>query len=179
MGLEESYYEDTEAEFRATIKQSGVNDRVVPSIMTSEEAARGWDKPIRLFWINGDHRCQAAKLDLALWEPNWVEGGILAMHDTIRKNGPSACYGKNCFALAAFKSSPSSTTSPPCQRSDGHARGARLHSYLTLALRALYIAARKSGIVHSKSIGRLLLKGWTRRCWRPSVLLICFHAIAQ
>ena len=86
--FEEGYHEDTEAEFRATIKRSGVEDRVVALIMTSEAAARGWNKPIRLLWIGGDHRYQAAKLDFTLWEPHLVEGGILAMHDTIRKRGP-------------------------------------------------------------------------------------------
>ena len=61
-------------------------------IMTSEEAAHGWNKPIRLLWIDGDHRHESTKLDFALWEPHVVEGGILAMHDTIRKV-QSACSG--------------------------------------------------------------------------------------
>jgi hypothetical protein len=26
--------------------------------MNSEAASRGWDKPIRLLWIDGDHRLQ-------------------------------------------------------------------------------------------------------------------------
>jgi hypothetical protein len=57
--------------------------------------------------------------------------------------------------------------------------GRRLHNYSTLALRALYIAARKSGIVHSKSTGRRLLKKWTRQSWLPAVILIFFCAITR
>jgi predicted O-methyltransferase YrrM len=63
---EEGYYEDTERDFRATIDQAGVSDGVMPMIMTSEEAARGWNKPIRLLWIDGDHRYEAAKLDASV-----------------------------------------------------------------------------------------------------------------
>ena len=61
----------------------------------------------------------------------------------------------------------------------GISLAARLPNYLTLALRALYIALRKSGVVHSKSVGRRLLKQWTRQSWLPSVLLIFFHAIVR
>ena len=67
---EEKYFEDTEAEFFANIKQAGIHNQVAPLIMTSEEAARGWTKPIRLLWIDGDHRYESIKLDFALWEPH-------------------------------------------------------------------------------------------------------------
>ena len=75
---EEKYFEDTEAEFFANIKQAGIHNQVAPLIMTSEEAARGWTKPIRLLWIDGDHRYESIKLDFALWEPHVVEGGYLS-----------------------------------------------------------------------------------------------------
>ena len=39
--------------------------------MTSEEASRGWNHPVRVLWIDGDHRYEAAKLDFTLWEPIW------------------------------------------------------------------------------------------------------------
>jgi Methyltransferase domain len=43
----------------------------VPLIMTSEEAVRGWNKPIRFLWIDGDHRYEPMKLDFKLWEPGF------------------------------------------------------------------------------------------------------------
>ena len=105
------YFEDTEAEFFANIKQAGIDSQVAPMIMTSEEAARGWNKPIRLLWIDGDHRHESTKLDFALWEPHVVEGGILAMHDTIKKKGPKRVLWEPCFARVAFKKLPLSTAS--------------------------------------------------------------------
>ena len=94
---EEGYLQATRDEFLDNIKRAGVEARVVPMIMTSEAAVEGWDKPIRLLWIDGDHRYEPAKLDFTLWEPFLVEGGILAMHDTIRKNGPKRVCGKTYF----------------------------------------------------------------------------------
>lgn len=176
---EEGYLEDTEAEFRATIKQGGVDDRVVPLIMTSAAAARGWDKPIRLLWIDGDHRYDAAKLDFTLWEPHLVEGGILAMHDTIRKKGPKRVLWEKVFRSGRFQEIAIVDNITAMRKVRRASLRARLDNYLTLALRALYIAARKSGVSHSKSTGRRLLKKWTRQSWLPSVLLICFPAIVR
>jgi predicted O-methyltransferase YrrM len=45
---EEAYFEDTEAEFRNNLTKAGVENQVVPLIMTSEVAVRGWDNSIRL-----------------------------------------------------------------------------------------------------------------------------------
>jgi hypothetical protein len=45
---DEGYLEDTREQLLANIKQAGIEDGVVPMIMNSEAAARGWDKPIRL-----------------------------------------------------------------------------------------------------------------------------------
>ena len=53
---EEKYFEDTEVEFFANIKQAGIDSQVAPMIMTSEEAARGGNKPVRLLWIDGAAR---------------------------------------------------------------------------------------------------------------------------
>jgi len=80
-------------------------------IMNSEKAAHGWSKPIRLLWIDGDHRYEPAQLDFKLWEPFVVEGGIIAMHDTIRKKVPREFCGKMSSAQIVSKTSPSSITS--------------------------------------------------------------------
>jgi len=41
-------------------RAESVADRVVPMIMTSAAAAQGWQKPVRLLWIDGDHRYASA-----------------------------------------------------------------------------------------------------------------------
>jgi hypothetical protein len=58
--------EDTRAEFFANIKRGRADSQVMPMIMTSEMAADGWTKPIRLLWIDGDHRYERAQLDFKL-----------------------------------------------------------------------------------------------------------------
>jgi len=70
--------------------------------MTSEKATIGWNRPVRLLWIDGDHRYDAVHLDYSLWEPHLVEGGTLAMHDTIRKQGPKRVLWENIFRSNRF-----------------------------------------------------------------------------
>ena len=175
---EEGYYEDTEAEFRATIKGCGVDDRVVPMVMSSAQAARGWSRPIRLLWIDGDHRYEAAKLDFKLWEPHLVVGGILAMHDTIRKRGPKRVLWEEVFRSGRFQEIAIVDNITAIRKVGQASISARLRNYSTLALRALYIAARKSRIANSKNVGRRLLKQWTRQPWLPALSLIFLRAIA-
>jgi Methyltransferase domain len=72
-------------------------------VMTSKEAAREWRQPIRLLWIDGDHRYESVKQDFLLWEPFVVNGGIIAMHDTIRKQGPKKVLWENVFRSWRFQ----------------------------------------------------------------------------
>jgi predicted O-methyltransferase YrrM len=100
---EEGYFEDTEAEFRANLERAGVQERVVPMIMTSEEAAKIWTGPIALLWIDGDHRYESVKKDFLLWSPHLADGAIVAMHDTIRKRGPKRVLWENVFCSTRFE----------------------------------------------------------------------------
>lgn len=162
---EEGYLEDTKGEFLANISRAGVEDRVVPMIMTSEEAAKGWNQPIRVLWIDGDHRYEAAKLDFTLWEPFLVEGGILAMHDTIRKKGPKRVLWERVFRSGQFQEIAIVDNITAVRKVKRASLIARIRKYLTLVLRAVYIAARKSGGPHSKTAGRKLLRRFTRQSW--------------
>ena len=78
---EDGYGDNSRDEFLANLRRTQVEDFVVPLVMTSEKAAIGWNRPVRLLWIDGDHRYDAVHLDYSLWEPHLVEGGILAMQD--------------------------------------------------------------------------------------------------
>jgi len=168
---EEGYFEDTEAEFLANIKRAGVQDRVVPMVMTSEEAARHWNKPIRLLWIDGDHRYEPTKLDFCLWERHLVEGGILAMHDTIRKNGPKRVLWENVFRSGHFQEIAIVDNITAVRKVKRAALSPRLRNYLTLTLRAVYIAARKSGVPRSKEYGRKWLRRLTAQSWLPAFVI--------
>lgn len=168
---EEGYLEDTEAEFLANIKRAGVDHQVVPMIMTSQAAAAQWDKPIRLLWIDGDHRYEPTKLDFSLWEPHLVEGGILAMHDTIRKPGPKRVLWEQVFSSDRFQEIAIVDNITAVRKTASATIGATIKKQLTLAARGLYIAARKSHLPQSKSLGRPLLQKLTRQAWLPLVLI--------
>jgi predicted O-methyltransferase YrrM len=176
---EEGYFEDTEAAFLANIKQGGVEGQVVPMVMTSEQAARGWNKPIRLLWIDGDHRYESAKLDFTLWEPHLVQGGILAMHDTIRKKGPKRVLWEHVFRSDRFQEIAIVDNITAVRKVKKATIGAKVRKSFTLALRALYIAARKSSVPHSKVIGRKLLHQATAQTWLSLLLLALATSIAR
>lgn len=176
---EEGYFVDTRNAFLSNLELAGVADRVVPMILSSEEAARGWRQPIRLLWIDGDHRYQAAKLDFTLWEPFLVEGGIIAMHDTIRKRGPKRVLWEQVFRSGRFQEFAIVDNITAFRKVRRAGLFARLRNYMTLALRALYIAARKSRVPRSKVWGRRLLRRLTAQRWLPAILLVFSASIAR
>lgn len=176
---EEGYLEDTKAEFLANIKNAGVEDRVVPMIMTSEEASRGWNQPIRLLWIDGDHRYEPAKLDFTLWEPHLVEGGILAMHDTIRKQGPKRVLWEYVFRSGRFQEIAIVDNITAVRKVQHASLPGKVRNYLTLTARGLYIAARKSSLPYAKPAGRWLLRKLTTQAWMPLLLFALAANIAR
>lgn len=67
--------------FKKHIKEFGVAEWVNLLRMTSMEAAAGWDKKIKLLFIDGLHDEANAGQDYRSWSPFVTEGGIVAMHD--------------------------------------------------------------------------------------------------
>lgn len=91
-------------EFKRTIEAAGVSDHVVPMIMSSEEVAAGWSQPIRLLWIDGAHEYDAVKRDFDLWELHLIDGGIIALHDTIGHfAGPKRVATRDVLRSGRFK----------------------------------------------------------------------------
>jgi predicted O-methyltransferase YrrM len=176
---EEGYLEDTEAAFLANIKRSGLEHQVVPMIMTSEAAAKQWSQPVRLLWIDGDHRYEPAKLDFTQWEPHVVEGGIIAMHDTIRKRGPKRVLWEHVFRSGRFHEIAIVDNITAMRKVQKVGFLAALRNYATLGLRGIYIAARKSGLPYAKPAGRWLLRKLTAQAWLPLALFIFSSNMAR
>ena len=176
---EDGYWEDTEKEFLDNIQQAGVSAQVVPMVMTSAAAAQNWHQPIRLLWIDGDHRYEPTKLDFSLWEPHRVEGGILAMHDTIRKNGPKRVLWEQVFRSDRFQEIAIVDNITAMRKVSHASTGAKLRKNFSLAARALYIAARKSRVPNAKQTGRRLLEKLTRQPWLILLLAIFSASIAR
>jgi predicted O-methyltransferase YrrM len=72
---------DTFREFRRTMDRSGLGDRVVSLVATSERAAAYWTTPLAMLFIDGGHSLDAALTDYRCWTGHLRRGGTLAIHD--------------------------------------------------------------------------------------------------
>jgi predicted O-methyltransferase YrrM len=70
-------------EFESNVKMAKVNDIVIPIMKTSEQAAETFNEPVEFVFIDGAHEYESVKLDFPLWFPKLIEGGIIALHDTM------------------------------------------------------------------------------------------------
>ena len=67
--------------FRATLREAQLEDCVVPIVAASSVAARHWQTPLGMVFIDGGHSFEAAMNDLHAWSPQLVANGLLAIHD--------------------------------------------------------------------------------------------------
>ncbi|WP_184583139.1 class I SAM-dependent methyltransferase [Lipingzhangella halophila] len=72
---------DTLGTFRETMAAAGLDDEVVAVVGRSANAARLWNTPLGMLFIDGGHTEQAAQDDYAGWSPHVCPGGALAIHD--------------------------------------------------------------------------------------------------
>jgi hypothetical protein len=70
-------------EFLASIKSAGVEENVEVRRAFSRDAASGWNRPIRLLWIDGDHSYRGCKEDFDLFSPHFADGAVIALHDSL------------------------------------------------------------------------------------------------
>lgn len=76
--------------FRRNIRTAECQAIVVPIVKTSENAAKGWNKKnkVEFIFIDGDHNYEFVKNDVSSWYSHVVDGGIIALHDTVNFYGP-------------------------------------------------------------------------------------------
>ncbi len=72
---------ETFGRFKKNLKNLGLEKRVVILRKTSEEANRGWTKPIAVLNVDGLHEYEFAREDLRLWLPHLIPGGAVICHD--------------------------------------------------------------------------------------------------
>jgi predicted O-methyltransferase YrrM len=72
---------DTFREFRKNMRAAKLEDTVIPIVAASRLAARGWNTPLSMVFIDGGHSLQAAMTDYQSWASHIIPGGILAIHD--------------------------------------------------------------------------------------------------
>lgn len=72
---------DSFREFRRNIARAGLEDTVVPVVSSSAVAARHWQTPLGMLFIDGGHSLDAALTDYRCWAWHLRPGGLLAIHD--------------------------------------------------------------------------------------------------
>ena len=94
---------DTFREFRRNIRQAGLDEVVVPIVAGSEAAARHWQTPLAMVFIDGGHSLDAALTDYRCWMPHLRRGGTLAIHDLFAdtREGGQAPYAIYRLARAS------------------------------------------------------------------------------
>ncbi len=94
---------DSFKEFRRNIREAGLDEVVVPVVAGSEVAARHWQTPLALVFIDGGHSLDAALTDYRCWMPHLMRGGVLAIHDLFADAhaGGQAPYAVYRMALAS------------------------------------------------------------------------------
>ena len=94
---------DSFGEFRRNIRAAGLEEVVVPIVAGSATAARHWQTPLAMVFIDGGHSLDAALTDYRCWVPHLIRGGILAIHDLFAAAhaGGQAPYAIYRMALAS------------------------------------------------------------------------------
>ncbi|MCL6416517.1 class I SAM-dependent methyltransferase [Aestuariirhabdus sp. Z084] len=72
---------DSFRSLRHTLRSADLEQNVVPVVSPSEIAARHWQTPLGMVFIDGGHSEAAAQTDYQSWAKHVVSGGILAIHD--------------------------------------------------------------------------------------------------
>lgn len=70
-------------QFLSSIRAAELESHVEVLRSFSREAAKNWNRPIRLLWIDGDHTYKGVKEDFDGFLPHLAAGGIVAFHDAL------------------------------------------------------------------------------------------------
>lgn len=88
-----------EKAFRENIRRTGVEAIVSPMVMSSIEAVQGWNTPIALLWVDGDHKYRGVRGDFFAWFPHVIVGGAIAFHDTLGRKAVARFVKKHIRRL--------------------------------------------------------------------------------
>lgn len=94
---------DTLPHFRNALRRAQLEDTVIPIVTRSTLAARHWNIPLAMVFIDGGHTLEAALDDYRGFSPHVMPGGALAIHDIFPDptDGGQAPYEIYKLALAS------------------------------------------------------------------------------
>lgn len=85
------------------MRAAGVAAAVEAHRAFSRDLARGWIRPIRLLWIDGDHTYRGAREDLDLFRAHLAPGAIVALHDVLHMfEGPDRVFAEDMLTSDLF-----------------------------------------------------------------------------
>ncbi|MCQ3829618.1 class I SAM-dependent methyltransferase [Microbulbifer elongatus] len=89
--------------FRTNMRSAQLEEYVVPVVAPTAVAARHWNTPLGLVFIDGGHSLEAALTDYRSWSRHIVPGGYLAIHDIFPdpEDGGQAPFDIYKLALAS------------------------------------------------------------------------------
>lgn len=67
--------------FQRTIRETLLEETVVPIVATSELTGSMWATPLSMVFIDGGHSFEAAHTDYTTWSEHIMENGFLVIHD--------------------------------------------------------------------------------------------------
>jgi tetratricopeptide (TPR) repeat protein len=89
--------------FQDNLKRLGLDDHVTPILASSPDAARQWQGPIRLLFIDGDHSYELSRQDFELWSAFVVPHGLICFHDIPGWQGVTRFYQELMSSTAAYR----------------------------------------------------------------------------
>ncbi|MEK6826435.1 MAG: class I SAM-dependent methyltransferase [Nanoarchaeota archaeon] len=95
---------NTFQEFLTNIKKFNLMDKIIPIVNYSVNASKDFNNnDIGLIFIDGSHKYKDVKEDFEAWFEKIIDGGIIAMHDTIMKHGTRTISNKYIYKSHHFK----------------------------------------------------------------------------
>ncbi|APH72669.1 hypothetical protein BSQ44_15845 [Aquibium oceanicum] len=77
-------------DFFKVMLETGIYQDAALINMPSDQVALSWTRPIGLLFIDGDHRYHAVREDFMRWAPHVLDGGVIAIDDSLNPNvGPT------------------------------------------------------------------------------------------
>lgn len=73
--------EGSRPDFNKNVRMFKVENRVNTIEATSEDARKGFNRPVRLLFIDGCHEYDFVKKDILLWKDLVIQGGVMVFHD--------------------------------------------------------------------------------------------------
>jgi MMP 1-O-methyltransferase len=137
-------------EFNANLRAAGVDDLVQPIVATSADAAAQVEGPIEVIFIDGAHEYELVKLDFELWFPKVMDGGMMAFHDTIGRDGPRRVVAEKVFKSRRFRNVRFVDSMTVAEKVAENTAADRLRNRYVLAVKDLYDRAywlyQKTGV---------------------------------